>query len=278
MGSYGGQLANLNITSKELFQHCVCPEGFFGIQCEHELEVCPGGEHVCLHGSKCVPDFDDFDEDGNEAAVNHKCDCDTGFDAVEKYAGKFCQYTSTDICTKNGTPGVGKANFAFCVNNGICKARVNDDEAHPGCDCEEGFVGDHCEFSEDNAPLPGGPAPGSTPNTPVSASASSGDSNNNLVVGVASALIATAIIAGYFVLRAMFRGGRGSKKQQAADAGAAVAAEEADSSSFSTGTGVSSNGPKLFEEEAEEVEDYVNGSVANSGSFDEKELSDVQIV
>jgi hypothetical protein len=47
---------------------------------------------------------------------------------VEKYAGKFCQYTSTDICTRNGRPGVGKANFAFCVNNGRCVKKVDDTE------------------------------------------------------------------------------------------------------------------------------------------------------
>jgi hypothetical protein len=112
-------MSSFNITQSQLFEHCVCADGYFGLQCEHKLEICPGGDHVCLHGSKCVA----VDEGNGSEATKHTCDCDDGFDAVEKYAGKFCQYTSTDICTENGQPGVGKANFAFCVNNGICKKK-----------------------------------------------------------------------------------------------------------------------------------------------------------
>jgi hypothetical protein len=118
---FGADLKNFNETHR-LWEHCICPDGFFGIQCEHQLEICPGGDHVCLHGSKCVP------QDETKQEGYHDCDCEHGFDAVEKYAGKFCQYTSTDICTKNGQPGVGKANFAFCVNNGKCKKKVSDTE------------------------------------------------------------------------------------------------------------------------------------------------------
>lgn len=118
MGSFGADLQHLNVTQTDLFQHCVCPEGYFGIQCEHEMEVCPGGQHLCLHGSRCVDDFDDaFDADGNTASVNHKCDCGAAFTGNEKYAGKFCQYSSTDICTKDADPEMSRANFAFCVNN-----------------------------------------------------------------------------------------------------------------------------------------------------------------
>jgi hypothetical protein len=124
IAQFGEDLESFNnATHLGLWEHCVCPDGFFGIQCEHQLEICPGGDHVCLHGSKCVAQGETVDGD-----LSHKCDCDHGFDAVEKYAGKFCQYTSTDICTKNGRPGVGKANFAFCVNNGTCKKKVDDTE------------------------------------------------------------------------------------------------------------------------------------------------------
>lgn len=118
---FGDELKKFNETHR-LWEHCVCPEGYFGIQCEHQLEICPGGEHVCLHGSKCVPD----DEMGDEN--KHSCDCDAAYNSLEQYAGKFCQYTSTDVCTKNGMLGVGKANFAFCVNNGKCKASVETTE------------------------------------------------------------------------------------------------------------------------------------------------------
>ena len=107
------------------WEHCVCPDGFFGIMCEHQLEVCPGGQHVCLHGSKCKPI--DETQPGDKT---HFCDCeDAGNDALQKFAGKFCQYESTDICTKtNGKPGTGKADYAFCVNNGRCNALVDDNQ------------------------------------------------------------------------------------------------------------------------------------------------------
>lgn len=63
-----------------------------------------------------------------QAKDEHACDCDNAATPNEKYAGKFCQYSSTDICTRTGKPGVGKANFAFCVNDGKCKAKVADNE------------------------------------------------------------------------------------------------------------------------------------------------------
>lgn len=95
------------------FQHCVCPDGFFGVQCEHQLDVCPGGTHVCLHGSKCVA-INESDPDN----LKHQCDCDDSFNSIQQFAGKYCQYESTDMCTKNGKPGLSNAQYAFCVNGG----------------------------------------------------------------------------------------------------------------------------------------------------------------
>jgi len=34
-----------------------------------------------------------------------------------------------------------------CMNNGICKSTVEDEEGHPGCECSEDFIGDFCEIS-----------------------------------------------------------------------------------------------------------------------------------
>jgi hypothetical protein len=154
----GSGIGGFNETHhSELFEHCVCPHNFFGIQCEHKLEICPGGDHVCLHGSQCVAK----NEGGSTADKHYVCDCDSAFDSLDKYAGKYCQYSSTDICTKNGQPGMGKANFAFCVNNGMCKGKVEDGEDPPGCTCPEGFYGEHCEYLEeekekDNGKFDGG--------------------------------------------------------------------------------------------------------------------------
>jgi hypothetical protein len=139
INQFGLELKGFNQSHVETWEHCVCPPGYFGVQCEHELEICPGGDHVCLHGSKCIAQNETTD-------LSHTCDCDSGFDAIEKIAGKYCQFTSTAICTKNGQPGVGKANFAFCVNSGTCKALVENNQPPPGCTCPPGFDGDHCEF------------------------------------------------------------------------------------------------------------------------------------
>jgi hypothetical protein len=157
-------------------------------------------------------------------------------------AGKFCQYTSTDICTKNGQPGIGKANFAFCVNNGLCKAKVGDNEPHPGCSCEEGFTGDHCEFlgntTSGSSSSGSNSGSGSTTSASVSSSTDSSNveqANQSKIVAVSSILIAVLVVAGLFVLRARVRSGRSAHKDKAAvEAGAAVAAAEIEASADRT--------------------------------------------
>jgi hypothetical protein len=99
----------VNVTNDENFEHCVCPDGFLGLRCETPVETCPGGEHICLHFSKCVPDGQDWE-----------CDCPNGV------AGKFCEQKSTAICTEGGS--VASGSFVFCVNNGVCVDLVEDNE------------------------------------------------------------------------------------------------------------------------------------------------------
>lgn len=160
---------------------------------------------------------------------------------------------------------------------GICKGRVEADDEHPGCICDEAYSGDHCEFLKGNEPSLGGPAPGSSA---TSTYGSSSDDNQNLIVGIAAAFIVVAVLGGFFLMRALMRGCWRTKGTDPKDIGAAVAAEEATSSSFSSSTSgiIDNQGPKLFEDDSEEVEDYANSSVPNTGSFDEKDMSDVQIV
>ena len=43
---------HFNQTSNEDFEHCVCPPGFAGVNCEVKIDVCGEGKHLCLHGSK----------------------------------------------------------------------------------------------------------------------------------------------------------------------------------------------------------------------------------
>lgn len=106
-------------------QHCVCPTGFFGMQCEHEIDICGKGKHVCLHGSKCKPVNESDPEN-----MSYVCDCEASHNSLEHYAGKFCQYESTDICTitDSGKLGLSKDGDAFCVNNGRCKKTVASGE------------------------------------------------------------------------------------------------------------------------------------------------------
>jgi hypothetical protein len=219
-------------------------------------------------------------------------------------AGKFCQYTSTDICTKNGQPGVGKANFAFCVNNGLCKAKVEDNEAHPGCDCEEGFTGNHCEFLEDS--MSGSNSSGTTSgsDSTSSASVSSADSsdveqaNHGVVVAVSSIVVAVVVIMGLFVLHALVRGGRfANKGKTGVEVGAAVAEAENEASApsdtvdaVSTGSGhlpfdenrypLQGKTARFDEDEGEfeDVDDYSNDRSDTSTLTEDDNMSSVQIV
>jgi len=107
---------NNKFAANENLQHCVCPSGFTGLYCENKFEVCPNGNHVCLHGSECVDD---------EA----KCSCnEDGADTA--LAGKYCQHKATIKCG-------GKT---YCFNGASCDGTA--------CSCAEGWRGPNCQFSE----------------------------------------------------------------------------------------------------------------------------------
>ncbi|CAB9507402.1 Notch ligand involved in the mediation of Notch signaling (By similarity) [Seminavis robusta] len=131
-------MPNLEATASNNFEHCVCPKGYVGLQCEHRVEVCPGGESICMNGASCVPD----DSDGR---LRYKCDCDSVHTPFHKYAGDFCELRSTDMCTLNGRVGAGLNKHAFCVNGGRCRDHVGENDKHPGCTCPTGFEGEHCQ-------------------------------------------------------------------------------------------------------------------------------------
>jgi hypothetical protein len=279
----GKEMSAYNATQhSELFEHCVCSSGFFGIQCEHKLEICPGGDHVCLHGSECVAQNEGGSNGDGE--VHHTCDCDHAFDAVERYAGKFCQYTSTDICTINGQPGMGKANFAFCVNNGICKGKVNDGEDSPGCICPQGYSGDHCEYllSDDDVDFWNGensdvpkvdkdPSSSSVTESGVSSGSSEGPyQDNELVIALSSVVIVIVVLIALIILRALFCGGSTGGKT-IADVQCALDEEDGASGSVTT----TSQSNKNDNNSLEDVEDYVNNQ---SGILTENEMENVQIV
>jgi hypothetical protein len=129
-------VGHLNKTyDDEFFEHCVCQEGFIGLECAHEAAICGENEHVCLHGSTCVIDKD-----------KHSCDCSKADTEIGHavFAGDSCQHPATDICLQ-GEDYPGRPLY-FCVNQGKCKDYVTQDEADPGCGCLQGWSGPHCEI------------------------------------------------------------------------------------------------------------------------------------
>lgn len=220
---------------------------------------------------------------------------------------------STDICTTNSQPGVGKANFAFCVNNGLCKAKVGDNQPHPGCNCEEGFSGDHCEFLGDGGDGSSNSGSGSSlsssgSDSNTSANVSTTESsdvvqaNQSLIIAISCLLVAVIFVAGFSVIRKLRSvGSSASKSKTAAEAGAAVAEAEneteagagfatSDTASFGSGRQPFDENrqqslpsvatPARFEEDDgtfEDVDDYSNDQ-SDASTLTEDDMSNVQIV
>ena len=90
-----------------------------------------------MNGSKCTEN--PYDEG------NYSCDCDAAiFDSA--LAGLYCEHEATTYCTLNQE--VSKT--SFCTNKGECKAQVDAGSAHLGCDCKNGYLGPHCEFTKNS--------------------------------------------------------------------------------------------------------------------------------
>ena len=75
-------MPNSDQAFSENFEHCVCPKGYVGLQCENQVMVCPGGEHVCMNGAECLAD----DSSGR---LEYNCDCDSIRLPFDKYTGSF---------------------------------------------------------------------------------------------------------------------------------------------------------------------------------------------
>lgn len=111
-------------------KHCRCPSGYIGLRCEMRYERCGAGEHYCLHGSGCVSDNDQF-----------TCDCNEVSTSLVAYAGHYCEHTAAEFCQG---PGAGK--HSFCTQHGKCRGQIGLGEDHVGCDCDDGWAGDYCEY------------------------------------------------------------------------------------------------------------------------------------
>lgn len=96
-------------------QHCVCPDGYYGILCERKGQQC--GDGYCQNGGTCVKTVQ---PDGSH---REHCDCTTATststaDGVSGYAGDYCESEATMTCSNENDLN-GKQ---FCVNGGTCKS------------------------------------------------------------------------------------------------------------------------------------------------------------
>jgi Notch-like protein len=97
-------------------QLCVCPEGFYGDQCENEGSPPSCADAPCQNGGECT--------DGEDGG--YTCACPPGF------IGENCEEKSaTGPCFPNP-----------CLNEGTCSPGTDGDYA---CACPEGFSGENCE-------------------------------------------------------------------------------------------------------------------------------------
>jgi len=135
-GKFANDVAHMLNETHENFEHCVCPEGFYGIRCEYQMEECGEEEHLCFHGSQCVGS-------GHELG----CNCET---SQLHTAGLFCEFFATDECEGVASTLPGDQHRGFCTNGGKC---MEDEEGPNYCICPSEFEGPHCEYKNSNKDL-----------------------------------------------------------------------------------------------------------------------------
>jgi Notch 1 len=88
-----------------IYEHCVCPLGFYGIKCEYKAAECGSGQHMCVHGSVCVKNGED----------EFGCDCSS---TQLQTAGLYCEHIASMECDLGGDH---KTEYrGFCTNGGKC--------------------------------------------------------------------------------------------------------------------------------------------------------------
>jgi hypothetical protein len=117
------QSTTLSLGYNQDFEHCVCPRGYAGLQCEYKMEICPGREYVCMHGGECKILM-------NNGNVDIRCDCEDAETGKSRFTGNFCEVPSTAFCTESGhKTSDGPGYDAFCTQGGTCKSLVADGKA-----------------------------------------------------------------------------------------------------------------------------------------------------
>lgn len=148
-GSYTGQEPTLDDLPFEKEFHdngmyCTCPVGYTGLQCEIKYVVCGRDDHTCFNGSACVKEHA-----SNTGEVYYRCECDANESIMSApYAHNYCEHISTVFCEKSD--GFTHSTSS-CSNGGKCREHLaNSNTKHVGCDCPDGWEGDHCEMQIKN--------------------------------------------------------------------------------------------------------------------------------
>lgn len=134
LAKYGSELGHLglNVTHNKDVEHCACPDGYVGLECEYSMKSCgkDGNEHPCFAGSEC-------------SMVNGvpSCVCSSADSAV---AGIYCQHQPSDVCVASNKAQI-HGNQGFCTNGGVCVTNKDGDAV---CRCHSDFEGPHCEYSK----------------------------------------------------------------------------------------------------------------------------------
>ena len=141
--SHGAELG-LHHNKSQNGYHCVCPQGYTGLNCGVVYESCADGasSHKCYHGGVCVPGA--VDRYGNPT---YHCDCTNAFVDGIHYAGTYCEHTQIVLCNETETN-----NSYFCVNDGVCNTVQNASTPQPMCICGDQYTGVHCEFNKSEVP------------------------------------------------------------------------------------------------------------------------------
>jgi len=147
----------------EAQQHCVCPKGFTGRQCEASILVCGGDDnsstttHSCLNGGDCgtitsLPPSSSSSSSSSRGGIGETeyvyCDCGAaasnstttqeGGGLEVQFAGNACESSSSTFCT--APDGFDPLDF-YCTNGGICGENSWDE-----CNCSADYSGPRCEF------------------------------------------------------------------------------------------------------------------------------------
>jgi len=150
-----GKLAKLNAPFRTHleFEHCVCPEGFTGVDCSVPVQHCPNSRQACFYGSECIQ----VGYLKEELKGDFMCHCEKGrtpnaggeeAPARMPVAGRYCEHYATEVCSEDGESAGNWDWHSFCTNGGKCRKNVKANEDHAGCDCPEQWEGEFCELKK----------------------------------------------------------------------------------------------------------------------------------